>query len=69
MSFSQRKGLKPTRNAFQVEAMDAPLRASLWNVLHLNLWDTEGFLWDHYGSVGRINSFARSLWLHYSKSQ
>lgn len=67
MSFSQRKGLKPTRKVFQVEAMDAPLRASLWNVLHLHLWDTEEFLWDRYGSVGRISNFARALWLHYFK--
>lgn len=67
MSFSQRKGLKLARNVFQVGAMDAPLRASLWNVLHLHLWDTAEFLWDDYGSIGRISNFARAIWLHYFK--
>ena len=67
MSFSQRKGIKPIREALQVGAIDKPLRASLWNVLHMHLWDTAEFFWDDHGSVGRVKGFARTLWLLYFK--
>ena len=60
-NFSQRKGLKPIRQVLQVDGMDDDLRAQLWNVLHFHLWDTDEFLVDQYGEVGRIEQFARAL--------
>ncbi|MBZ0168003.1 hypothetical protein MELA_02815 [Candidatus Methylomirabilis lanthanidiphila] len=66
-SFSQRKGLKPIRQALQVDGMDDELRAQLWNVLHFHLWDSKGFLHTDYGEVGRIAEFARALWVRYFK--
>ena len=38
MSFSQRMGLKPVRDAIQLESIDAPLRSALWDCLHVCIW-------------------------------
>jgi hypothetical protein len=37
--FSQRKGIKPIKNAVQVESMDDDLRNNLWNALSMNFFD------------------------------
>lgn len=50
MKFSERKGFAPARTELQVDSMSAELRASLWNVLHIVLWDTEGFTFRQYGT-------------------
>jgi hypothetical protein len=39
-SFSQRKGLKPTKSIVQVDSMDAELRNGLWNALQVFYWRT-----------------------------
>lgn len=67
MSFSERQGLKPVRSVLQVKGMDADLRASLWNVLHVFVWDRRGFMWDAVGNIGAIWGFARHLWYYYYK--
>lgn len=38
MTFSQRMGLKPIRDAIQIEDIDTPLRSALWDCLHLCIW-------------------------------
>jgi len=66
MDFSQRQGIKPAPSALQVRTMSGELRASLWNVLHREVWDREGFMWalmEH----GEIVPFARELWFRYFK--
>lgn len=37
--FSQRKGLKPTKSAVQVDSMDDGLRNGLWTALVLHYWE------------------------------
>ena len=51
MKFSERKGLKPVRTELQVDSISEELRASLWNVLHIVLWDREGFVHTNYGTA------------------
>jgi len=38
-SFSDRFGLKPVREAMQIDSMDQPLRIGLWNVLNVYCWE------------------------------
>ncbi len=42
MSFSQRHGYTPVRDALQVESMDEALRNGLWNVLTVLYWNQAG---------------------------
>jgi hypothetical protein len=67
MSFSQRKGLTPVRTMLQVGSMDDALRASLWNLLHIHIWDTAEFLYTRMGTHGTIEEFAKALWFQYFK--
>jgi hypothetical protein len=67
MSFSQRKGLTPVRTMLQVGSMDDALRASLWNLLHIHIWDTDRFLWSSSGETGVIGKFAKALWFQHFK--
>lgn len=67
MSFSERKGLKPIREVFQVASMDDVLRTSLWNVLHLRIWAVPGFIWTRQGNAGDIVPFSKSLWFQFFK--
>lgn len=39
MSFSERYGYKPVREAIQIESMDEPLRNGLWSLLKVHCWD------------------------------
>lgn len=65
-SFSQRKGLKITPEAIQIDGMSGELRNSLWNALDIAIWSTEDFLYSRYGPP-EIDSLARSLWFGYFK--
>ena len=38
MLFSQRKGIKPSQKAIQIDSMDTELRNSLWNLLDIFYW-------------------------------
>jgi DNA-binding transcriptional ArsR family regulator len=66
-SFSERKGLKPVRELIQTDSLTEDLRNSLWNGLHVAIWNTEGFLYSQYGSMPKIDSFSEHLWFRYFK--
>lgn len=66
MSFSQRMGLKPIRDAIQTDNIDQPLRNALWDCLHLCVW--QGFEnRSSYGSVSGSNlgGLVFQLWHRY----
>ena len=43
MRFSQRRGLKPVREALQTDSMDDDLRNSLWNEVHHYFLECQDF--------------------------
>lgn len=45
--------------------MPDELRTSLWNALHLSLWDSPGFM--HGKPEGRIGAFAKNMWYEHFK--
>lgn len=65
-SFSQRKGYKLVSEVIQIKSMNEELRNSLWNVLDLSLWSSEGYLSNPYDSA-EIEPFSESLWLRFFK--
>ena len=65
-SFSERKGLKVVAEVIQTNGMNDALRNSLWNVLDIALWSTEGYVYRQHGTP-EIESFARALWFSYFK--
>lgn len=70
MKFSQRIGKQPVNTVLQTEGMDDALRASLWNVLDLFIWQRHGFLYPSYsssGPLGDIDDFSKVLWFHFFK--
>ena len=67
MRFSERKGLTKARTEIQSGEMSDELRASLWNVLHLQGWGKPGFTFVPNG-VAPIRAFARSLWFEFLKT-
>lgn len=66
-SFSERKGLKPSRETIQTDGMNDDLRNSLWNALQLTVWDSDDFLYDRYGKMPKIDDFSAHLWFRYFK--
>lgn len=66
-SFSERKGLKPSRETIQTDGMNDDLRNSLWNALQLSVWDSEGFLYAHHSKMPKIDDFSANLWFRYFK--
>ena len=65
-SFSQRKGITTVSDVIQVNGMIDALRSSLWNVLDLDIWSSDGFMFQLHGTP-RIDGFGRDLWFHYFK--
>lgn len=68
-SFLQRIGKQPMHKAPQIDSMDAELRAGLWNVLKV-------FIWDHWrspesynrsGDADAIDRLIRTIWIHHLK--
>lgn len=51
----------------QIDAMDDALRASLWNVLQIRIWEALNFMWSSQGGIGAIYGFSRQLWFTYFK--
>ena len=47
--------------------MNDELRASLWNVLEVVFWSTDGFVLGRNHEHGRIEQFSRHLWSDYFK--
>lgn len=66
-SFSERKGLKPVRQTIHIDGMTEELRNSLWNALHLAVWESEDFMHDRYGNLPEIDRFSAQLWFSYFK--
>jgi len=66
MKFSQRKGHKPIPQPLPKDNISEELRNSLWNVLDINIWRSNKFLWDEYHNPG-IERFSRYLWFGYFK--
>jgi hypothetical protein len=64
--FSQRKGFKPVSETIQVNGISEELINSLWNVLDVFLFKTDGFLYVQYGKP-KIDGFSSSLWFHFFK--
>jgi hypothetical protein len=69
MKFSERQGLVAVHKAVQTNSMSPELRASLWNVLHLHIWDRKGFRRQDGNPYfpGEIIGFAKKFWLNYFK--
>jgi DNA-binding transcriptional ArsR family regulator len=66
-SFSERKGLKPVRQTIQTDGMTDELRNSLWNALHLAVWESQDFMHHRYGKLPEIDHFSAQLWFRYFK--
>ena len=66
-SFSERKGLKPVRQTIHTDGMTDELRNSLWNALHISVWESEGFMHSRYGNLPEIDGFSAHLWFRYFK--
>ena len=64
--FSQRKGFKPVSDTIQVNGMSDELRNSIWNVLDVFLYQSDGFLYKQYGEPG-VDTFCSNLWFHFFK--
>ena len=65
-SFSERKGLKPPRQTVQTHGMTDELRNSLWNALHLMVWESDDFMHSRM-SLPKIDDFSAHLWFRYFK--
>ena len=64
--FSERKGHIKVSDAFQKDGINDALLNSLWNVLHIHLWDRDGYLHVQYGGP-MIEKFGKGLWIHFFK--
>ncbi|MBX3647741.1 MAG: hypothetical protein KF766_08780 [Rhodocyclaceae bacterium] len=64
--FSQRLGYSPTEAAFQREAVDAPLRTKLWNILKVAIWDDYApYEYRLKEKSQRIDHLVRRLWFNF----
>jgi hypothetical protein len=66
MKFSEREGFKKVSEVLQVDSMNSELRNSLWNVLDIELWSSQSFMYTQYASP-QIDRFGKWLWLYYFK--
>ncbi|MHB1927643.1 MAG: AbiJ-NTD4 domain-containing protein [Leptospirillum sp.] len=64
--FSERKGYIKVSDAFQKDGINDALLNSLWNVLCIHLWETEGYLIAKYGSPS-IEILGKGLWIYFFK--
>jgi hypothetical protein len=64
--FSERKGYIKVSDAFQKDGINDALLNSLWNVLCVRLWETEGYLYVQYGRP-IIEEFGKGVWIHFFK--
>lgn len=65
-SFSERKGIKPPRQTVQTDGMTDELRNSLWNALHLMVWESNDFMHSRM-SLPKMDAFSAQLWFRYFK--
>jgi len=66
--FSQRKGFKPVSETIQVDGMNSELRNSLWNILDVFIFQTDGYLHVQYGKP-KVDEFCSDIWFHFFKNQ
>lgn len=66
-SFSERKGIVPQRKTIQTDGMTEELRNSLWNALHLAVWESADFMHDSHGNLPQIDDFSAHLWFKFFK--
>lgn len=62
MNFSERIGISKPNITIQASGMNDTLRNSLWNVLHMFIFDQPYFLYDTHGDTGNISVFSAKLW-------
>lgn len=60
--FSQRHCYRSLERAFQRESIDANLRAKLWNILKITIWDR--FVTE-YGVKCEIDQLVHRIWFNY----
>jgi hypothetical protein len=66
--FSERQGYTTVSTALQVGDMSDVLRTSLWNVLDVQIWKRQYFLYPPgHRDTPEINPFTESLWFHFFK--
>ncbi len=67
--FSERMGFRTAKSAIQIESMDADLRNSLWNLLHLHIWEPYApSRFDRLDASELLERLFRDLWLsHFNK--
>lgn len=69
MRFSERFGHATVRSIIQVDSIDEVLRNTLWNIVHLHIWDK--VIISRYGSVFDANPeiwvFCQAVWFKYYK--
>ncbi len=61
LSFSQRHGHSPLKQAFQRESMDSDLRIKLWNLLNIFIWKN----YPQYIYKEKIDDLVARLWFHF----
>lgn len=66
-TFSERKGIKQARQIVQTDGMTDELRNSLWNALHIAVWESDNFMHSRYGNLPGIDNFSAQLWFKYFK--
>jgi len=64
MRFSERAGLKPTKNIIQMDSMDDDLKNSLWNILDIFFWKNNK---DSQYLYGTTEELLKDLWLNLFK--
>lgn len=64
--FSERKGYIKVSDAFQKDGINNALLNSLWNVLHIHLWNRDGYLYVKYGRPV-IEKYGKELWMDFFK--
>ena len=72
-SFRQRMGLAPMEKQLQTTEIDADLRAQIWNVLHITLWNRWEPVPDAYSMHERsdaaknVDHLVKMIWIHHFK--
>lgn len=67
MSFSQRKGLKPIKKAFQIDSMDDDLRNKLWNIVSEHLQLGRLLQTPFWRENPEVSGTIKKLWHNYFK--
>jgi hypothetical protein len=66
MKFSQRIGITPAKKSFQKESIDEELLNSLWNAIHIFVFNELSTYNDHGEAAFSI--FTKRVWIHFFKN-